>query len=317
MSLHPQVAALLERASRSPLPLYYEVPPAVARRLYRDSRAALTPDPPAVDSVQLRLAPGAAGPVPVRHYRPKGAAKDERLPALVYYHGGGWVIGGIDDFDTLGRQLAERTGCAVVLVDYRLAPEHRHPTAAEDAWAALRWVSGHVREIAGDAVPLIVAGDSAGGNLAAIVAQRARDEGGPYIALQVLVYPVTDCDLDTPSYLDPANQLMLTREAMIWFWDHYAPDQPSRERADASPLRAADLSGLPPAVILTAEHDPLLDEGEAYAQRLREAGVPVEHRRFAGQMHGFFTMVNVLPGSAAGIDHVVEALERHLAPLPA
>jgi acetyl esterase len=312
MAVDQATSAFLAQMVESGARPLHEMSPDEGRALMASLRELFGPGPDMARVEEARVTAG-DGSFPVRVLVPAGRPRG----VVVYYHGGGWVIGGIDDFDTLGRQLAERTGCAVVLVDYRLAPEHRHPTAAEDAWAALRWVSGHVREIAGDAVPLIVAGDSAGGNLAAIVAQRARDEGGSYIALQVLVYPVTDCDLDTPSYLDPANQLMLTREAMIWFWDHYAPDQPSRERADASPLRAADLSGLPPAVILTAEHDPLLDEGEAYAQRLREAGVPVEHRRFAGQMHGFFTMVNVLPGSAAGIDHVVEALERHLAPLPA
>ena len=204
---------------------------------------------------------------------------------IVYYHGGGWVLGSLDQFDALGRRLAEKTGCAVALVDYRLAPEHRFPTAVEDAWTALQWTAANLERIAGVPVPLIVAGDSAGGCLAAVVAQRAR-EAGPEIALQVLVYPVTDCDLDTDSYLDPANQLIIGRDSMAWFWDHYAPD-PS-VRPDASPLRAASLAVLPPAVILTAEHDPLRDEGEAYAERLAQDGVRVEHRRFDGQMHGFF-----------------------------
>jgi acetyl esterase len=149
------------------------------------------------------------------------------------------------------------------------------------------------------------------------MAQRARDNGGPAIALQVLVYPVTDCDLGNASGVDPGGQLMLTRDSMIWFWDHYAPDLKSRENADASPLRAANLSGLPPAVVLTAEHDVLRDEGEAYAARLREAGVAVEHKRFPGQMHGFFTMVNVLPGSAAGMEYAVVAIEKHLAGISA
>ena len=229
---------------------------------------------------------------------------------IVYYHGGGWVIGALDEFDTLGRQLAVRTGAAVALVDYRLAPEHRYPAAAEDAWAALRWVEDNRARFAGSRVPLIVAGDSAGGNLAAIVAQRAKAEGGPDLALQVLIYPVTDADVDNPSYTDPANALMLTREGMIWFWDHYAPDPVTRSNPDASPLQAADLSGLPPAVVLTAEHDVLRDEGEAYAERLRAAGVPVQHRRFAGQMHGFFSMVNVLPGAAAGLEYVAAEIDK-------
>ncbi|MFI7707869.1 alpha/beta hydrolase [Nonomuraea sp. NPDC049480] len=226
---------------------------------------------------------------------------------IVYYHGGGWVLGALDEFDTLGRQLAQRTSCAVVLVDYRLAPEHRYPVAARDAYTALLWTAG-----AFPGLPIVVAGDSAGGNLSAVVSRRARDEGGPAIALQVLIYPATDCDLDGACYSDPENQLLLTRDAMAWFWDHYAPDPAARTHPDASPLRAADLSGLPPAVVLTAEYDILRDEGEAYAERLRQAGVPVELRRFEGQMHVFFTMVNVLPGSAAGLDFVAGAVRRSL-----
>jgi acetyl esterase len=200
----------------------------------------------------------------------------------------------------------------VVNVDYRLAPEHRYPVAADDAWTALQWVSEHMTEIAGTAVPLVVMGDSAGGNLSAVVAQRARAAGGPEIASQVLIYPVTDADLDNDCYTDPENQLLLTRESMVWFWDHYAPDPASRLNPDASPNRAADLTGLAPAIVLTAEHDPLRAEGEAYAERLRDAGVPVELRRFPGQMHGFFTMVGLLPGSAAGIAYVTEQLDRAL-----
>jgi acetyl esterase len=234
---------------------------------------------------------------------------------IVYLHGGGWVIGALDEFDTLGRQLAQRTGAAVVLVDYRLAPEHRYPAAAEDAWTGVTWVAERVEDIAGTRVPLIVAGDSAGGNLTAIVTQRAKAEGGPEIALQVLVYPVTDADVDNATYVDPENQLMLTRESMIWFWDHYTPDASVRSNPDATPINGADLSDLPPAVVLTAEHDVLRDEGEAYAERLREAGVPVEQQRFAGQMHGFFTMVNVLPGAAAGLEYAAGHIDRHLAAL--
>jgi acetyl esterase len=237
---------------------------------------------------------------------------DEPTAVIVYYHGGGWVIGTLDDSDTLGRSLALRTGAVVALVDYRLAPEHRYPTAADDAWTALTWIDEHIEEFVGSRVPLIVAGDSAGGNLAAIVSQRTTAVGGPRLALQVLIYPVTDADLDTVSYTDPANALMVTREAMIWFWDHYAPDPESRHRIDASPFRATDLSGLPPAVVLTAEHDVLRDEGEAYADKLRAAGVPVVHRRFDGQMHGFFTMVNVLPGAADGMDFFVGEIVRRL-----
>jgi acetyl esterase len=233
---------------------------------------------------------------------------DSPKGVIVYYHGGGWVIGEIKDFDALGRILADRTGCAVMLVDYRMAPEYRYPTAVDDSWAALLWVDGHLEEIAGARVPIIVAGDSAGGNLSAVMTHRAKKAGGPRIALQVLVYPVTDCDLDTTTYTDPENQLMLNREAMAWFWDHYAPIAAHRVDPDASPLRDHDFEKLPPAVVLTAEHDVLRDEGELYVARLLKSGVTTKHFRVPGQMHGFFTMVNVLPGSQVGIDFVVDAI---------
>ncbi|UBU16152.1 alpha/beta hydrolase [Nonomuraea gerenzanensis] len=252
---------------------------------------------------ETTIAAGNGASFPARVLVPMGTPRG----VLLYFHGGGWVLGTLDEYDTLARELAARTGCTVVLPGYRLAPEHRYPTAARDAYAALRWVADRM-----PGRPIVVAGDSAGGNLSAVVTQRARDENGPAIALQVLVYPVTDCDLDRDSYLDPENQLMLTRDGLAWFWDHYAPDRAQRANPDASPLRAADLSGLPPALVLTAEHDVLRDEGEEYAERLREAGVPVELRRFEGQMHVFFTLVNVLPGSAAALTLVAERVAERL-----
>ena len=243
--------------------------------------------------------------IPGRVIVPNGEVRG----VFIYYHGGGWVIGALDEFDALGRKLAVRTKCAVVLVDYRLAPEHRFPVAVDDAYAALEWVAARRAEFGGAAdAPIVIGGDSAGGNLTAVVAQRARDRGGPEVALQVLVYPVTDADVDNASYTDPANALMLTREAMIWFWDHYAPDASQRAHPDASPLQADDLSGLPPALVLTAEHDVLRDEGEAYAEALKAAGNAVEFHRVPGQMHGFFTMLN-LPGSQTGLEHVGDVVD--------
>jgi acetyl esterase len=301
-------AFLAEMAASGAKPLH-EMTPEEARGLGAMLREMYGPGPEVARVTDVAIPSPGGGTIPARILVPG----DDPTAVIVYYHGGGWVIGAIAEFDTLGRQLAQRTGAVVVLVDYRLAPEHRYPAAADDAWTALRWVDEQLTEIAGSRVPLIVAGDSAGGNLAAIVAQRAKGEGGPEIALQVLVYPVTDADLDNATYVDAENQLMLTREGMIWFWDHYAPDVASRGNVDASPLQAEDLAGLPPAVVLTAEYDVLRQEGEAYAERLREAGVPVEFCRFPGQMHGFFTMVNVLPGSAAGLDYVGEQIDRHLA----
>jgi acetyl esterase len=253
--------------------------------------------------------PGPGDGVPVRVLVPPQGARG----VIVYLHGGGWVIGTIDEYDTLARKLAERTSCAVVLVGYRLAPEHPYPAAVDDCLAALEWTAGSLSEITGrDDVPLIVAGDSAGGNLAAVVARRARDGDGPVIDLQVLIYPVTDADLDRPSYTDPDNQLLLTRDGMRWFWDLYLPDAARRAEPDASPLRAASLAGLPPALVLTAEHDILRDEGEDYADRLRDAGVDVDLRRLEGQMHGFFTIL-LLPGSERGFQHVVRAVRACIA----
>lgn len=312
MAVDEATANFLQQMAESGFPPIHEMSPEEARGLTAAMNEMYGPGPEVARVEDTAVTSGGTS-VPLRVLVPH----DEPRGLLVYYHGGGWVIGALDEFDHLGRKLAQATGCAVVLVDYRLAPEHRYPAAVEDAWAALEWAGEHVEQIAGGRVPLIVSGDSAGGNLATIVARRARDAGGPQVSLQVLVYPVTDSDVDRPSYTDPENQLMLSRDGMIWFFDHYAPDRDVRREADLSPLHTADLSGLPPAVVALAEHDVLRDEGAAYADKLREAGVPVEQRLFDGQMHGFFTLVNILPGSQAGIDYVAEQVERHFAALPA
>lgn len=317
MALDQATTALLEEMAASGLSPLHELTPAEARGRMAALRGEAPPGPD-MFSVRDTRVRASGGFVPVRVLVPV----DQPRGVIVYYHGGGWVIGGLADFDKLGRLLARRTGCTVILVDYRLAPEYRFPTAVDDSWAALRWADEYRADLAtaglaGAGVPLIVAGDSAGGNLSAIMAQRARTAGGLRIALQVLVYPVTDCDLDSTSYRDPANQLMLSRESMVWFWDHYAPYPEARLHPDAAPLRNPNFAGLPPAVILTAEHDVLRDEGELYATRLLKAGVPVRHRRFAGQMHGFFTMVDLLPGAAEALDYVGAAIGEHLAGEPA
>lgn len=233
---------------------------------------------------------------------------------IVHCHGGGWVSMSIDDFDVFARLLASKTACAVVLPDYRLAPEHPYPAAVEDCWRTLQWADGQRKRVCGsDDAPLIVSGDSAGGNLAAVIAQRSVRCGGPKVDQQVLVYPVTQADLDGPGYLDPANQTLLSRADMAWFWDHYLPDTSRRSEPEASPLAAPDLRGLPPTVIVTAEHDVLSDEAGAYGRRLREAGVAVTERCFEGQMHVFLTMINVLPASAQGIDYLAEQIKLCLA----
>lgn len=255
------------------------------------------PDMAAVREVGVA---GDGGSITVRVLTPEADADG----IIVYYHGGGWVIGDLDGYDTLARQLAARTGCTVALVDYRLAPEHPFPTPVEDCWAALRWVEINRATLARADAPMIVMGDSAGGNLAAVMTQLARQEGRPRIDHQVLVYPVTDADFGRPSYLAASNQHMVDRRAMMWFFAHYAPQADVRSDPRVSPLRASDLSGLPPATVLLASNDPLHDEGAAYAAALAAAGVSVRSRTVDGQMHGFFSLVNILPGAAIGMDFV-------------
>lgn len=289
----------------------HEMTPEEARALGAQLKEMYGPGPEVAQVVEHTVPTPDGGSFPIRVIVPAGAPRG----MLIYYHGGGWVIGALDEFDHLGRKLANRTGCAVALVDYRLAPEHRYPTAADDAYLALEWMDAHLKEH-GMPLPIIVAGDSAGGNLSAVVAQRARDRKGPAIAMQVLIYPVTDANFEHPSYLAPENQLMLTRESMIWFWDHYAPEAASRAEPGASPLQAKDLSGLPPALVITAEHDVLRDEGEAYAARLQAAGVPTELTRYPGQMHGFFTLL-MLPAGNEAVEQIAGAIESHLAAQPA
>lgn len=249
-----------------------------------------------VGRVEDRSVPGASGgpPIPVRLYWPRTAG--DRLPLLVFFHGGGWVIGDLDSHDPLCRAMANETGAVVMAVDYRLAPEHHFPAAAEDAYAATAWAHAHAAELGAAPSRLAVAGDSAGGNLAAVVALMARDRGGPRLRLQVLVYPVVDCARNTPSYRANAEGYFLTAAHMRWYWEQYLGTADG-SHPYASPLRARDMSGLPPAYVVTAEFDPLRDEGEAYAQRLREAGVPVTARRYDGMFHGFFSLAELLPAA--------------------
>jgi acetyl esterase len=299
-------AFLTEMAASGVKPIAESTPEEV--RALTASLAELYGSGPEMERVEDRMVPVEGGSIAARVLVPRGRPRG----VLIYYHGGGWVIGGnLDEFDTLGRKLADRTRCAVVLVDYRLAPEHRYPIAVDDSYAALEWVNERIAEIAGANVPIIVAGDSAGGNIAAVMARRSRDLGGPPIAFQALVYPVTDADLDNASYTAAENQLLLDRPSMVWFWDHYLPDADRRAEPDASPLRAGDLSGLPPAIVLTAEYDVLRDEGEAYADQLTAAGVAVERHRHAGQMHGFFTLLMV-PGHEDAIDQIASAIDTHV-----
>jgi acetyl esterase len=309
MALHPQLVALLERAAKSPLPPYYEVPAPVARRLYRDTRGALTPDPPAVEASWLLLAPGPAGPVPVRAYRPKGAGKDEILPALVYFHGGGWVIGDLDTHDVVCRTLANGARCAVFSVEYRKAPESPFPAAVEDCFSALSFIcsSGSLKI---NPKQVAVAGDSAGGNLATVMALMARDTGGPAISFQVLIYPGCDQRMAHPSIKGNGEGYLLTEKSMLYFRGFYLPNPKDWLDWRASPLLAKSLKGLPPAYVLTAGFDPLVDEGKEYAERMQKEGVAVEYKNYPDMVHGFITMGRVLDTANSALADCAQALKK-------
>jgi acetyl esterase len=302
--VHPQAQRLLDGKAAAGRPPLWELTVEEARAGV-GANAALIGAGPDVASVRDIVLPAQGGELAGRVYSPSAAAPG----VVVYFHGGGWVVGSVEAWDASCRALAVASGCDLLSVEYRLAPEHPFPAAADDASDALAW-AGSVGGLAAGR-PIVVAGDSAGGNLAAVAALRARQAGGPPIALQVLVYPVTDCDLDRPSYRHyDGNELILNRADMAWFWNRYAPDPAARSHPDASPLRAADLAGLPPAYLITAEHDPLRDEGFDYADRLRAAGVPVEHRHFGAQIHGFFTFVNLLEDADKAVAGAGAAIRR-------
>jgi acetyl esterase len=298
VSLHPQVEQLLERAAKSPLPQLHEVPAHVARRIYRDTRAALAPKAPEVAEARLLIAPG---PVALRHYRPQGARADAQLPALVYFHGGGWVIGDLDTHDVLCRQFANGARCAVYSVDYRMGPEHPFPAAVEDCVAATQFVAARHALIA-------VGGDSAGGNLAAVVSLHARDHGGPPIAYQLLVYPATDQRLQQPSIRRNGEGYLLTKKGIDYFQAQYLPRKEDLLDWRASPLLAKSLAGLPPAYVITAAYDPLLDEGRAYAERMAREGVAVAYREYADMVHGFILFGGVLDTANAAVAECCEKL---------
>jgi acetyl esterase len=271
-----------------------------------EQRTRLTggiPEP--VDQVISGEVPGANGAIPVRIYVPQGSRP---MPGLVYFHGGGWARGSLETHDPLCRSLANAGGCIVVSVDYRMAPEHTFPAAIDDALAATRWVANNAQQLGIDPRNLAVGGDSAGGNLAAAVALVLRDEGGPPLVHQLLLYPVTDHNFDTGSYLENAEGYMLTREAMRFYWRIYLRNEADADDQRASPLRARDFSNLPAALVITAEFDPLRDEGRAYAERLRDAGTPVVYSEYAGMVHGFATTAGVLDKGKQAVQEAGAAL---------
>jgi acetyl esterase len=294
-TLDADAAVVFKAFQEAGRPPYESVSPAEARELYLRARAVTNPEPPELASVQPLAIPSPAGSIPARVYTPKTPRQTSGLaPALVFFHGGGWVIGDLDSHDVVCRKLADVGRLIVISVDYRLAPEHKFPAAIDDAITATTWIAGNARQLGIDAARLSVGGDSAGGNLAAVVALAARDGNGPVIAGQVLIYPATDFAMTHPSHHEPETSVLLTHSVIRWFRDHYLNDAADVGNWRASPARAATLAGLPPAFVLTAGADPLRDEGDEYAMRLKQAGVPVTHRSFPGQFHGFFTMGKLL-----------------------
>lgn len=281
----------------------------ISAAAYRTMNAAV-PRPPSMISLaeitDLTI-PGPDGALPVRIYK---SSLDANQPGVVFFHGGGFVICGLDSHDGLCRALSKAVGCTVVSVDYRLAPEAKFPAAVEDSYAATVWVAKNAASLGIDPNRIAVAGDSAGANLATVAALLSRERGGPKLMHQLLIYPVTDLTCTTESYNLFARDYFLTKEMMVWFRDHYLPDGHDPADPLASPLHTADVAGLPPATVITAEYDPLRDEGEAYAQRLKKAGVAVDMKRYDGVFHGFFSMSGVLPQADQALAFATERLRQ-------
>ena len=295
VTLDPDAAAVFKAFQEAGRPPYETLTPKQAREYYLAGRPITNPEPPELKSIEPLSIPAPHGSIPARVYTPKAPRLAAGLaPCLVFFHGGGWVIGDLDSHDVVCRKLADEGQLVVISVDYRLAPEHKFPAAIDDAIAATKWIADNANKLAIDAGRLTVGGDSAGGNLAAVVAIAARDGNGPAISGQVLIYPAIDFALTHPSHSEPETSILLTHTVIKWFRDHYLNGTADVHDWRASPARATTLIGLPPAYVLTAGADPLRDEGDEYADRLEEAGVAVTYRHFPGQFHGFFTMGKLL-----------------------
>jgi len=295
VTLDPDAAAVFKTFQEAGQPPYETLTVPHVRKLFAKGAVFTDPEPPELKSVQAITIPSPAGSIPARVYTPlKLMTVDGLAPCLVFFHGGGWVIGDLNTHDVVCRRLADEGQLMVISVDYRLAPEHKFPAAVDDALAATKWIAANAKELGVDAARLVIGGDSAGGNLAAVTTISARDGDGPKIAGQLLIYPAIDFAMTHPSHSEPGTSVLLSHEAMTWFRDHYLNGPADIDDWRASPVRAETLSGLPPAYVLTAGGDPLRDEGDEYARRLKEAGVAVTYRHYAGQFHGFFTMGKLL-----------------------
>jgi acetyl esterase len=309
MPLDPAAKAMMDQMKAAGMPEIDTLPPVQLRQVTTQMFRAQGGTPEPVHQVEDRRIPGPAGEIPVRIYKPAASGP---LPVLVFFHGGGFVIGDLDSHDAACRALTNQAGCITAAIDYRLAPEHKYPAAVDDCYAAAKWVSDHAHELGGDPARLAVGGDSAGGNLSAVVSLMARDRGGPKIAFQLLVYPATDMACNTYSH-KTFTDYFLTDRSIRYFLGHYLRGEADRKDPAASPALAASHKGLPPALIITAEFDPLRDEGEAYGEILRKAGVPVTVTRYDGMIHGFFTMGLVLRQGREAISQAAGALRTALA----
>ena len=310
--LHPQARALLDLMAQRGVPPMHTLTPAEARRMYLQRRSFTQPDAPAVGDVHELRADGPHGGIALRAYRPSGAAPDAPLPGLVYFHGGGWTIGDLDTHDVLCRELANGAGCAVVAVDYRLAPEHRFPAAVDDSHAAVRWLREQGASLGLDASRIALGGDSAGGNLGAVTAIAMRNAGEAPARLQLLIYPATDMRAVAPSHTHNGQGYLLTADSIAYFRGHYMPDAGQWTDWRASPLLAEDLSHLPPAFVLTAGFDPLRDEGRQYADALSAAGVATQYVCFERQIHGFITMGRIIDEANTALALCASMLRRAL-----
>lgn len=307
MTLDPVIQAMLEKAAAQPQ--WHTLTPEAVRATDM-ARYALIGRPD-VAAVEDRAIPGPHGDIGIRIYRPSG---EKNLPLIVFFHGGGFVICSVDTHDGFCRQLCRRTGAIVVSVEYALAPEHKFPAGIDEALAAARWVGDHAGELGGDPEAIALAGDSSGGNFAAVTAMRIRDEGGPRIAAQLLVYPVTDHpSAGTASYAERATGCGLTARTMEWFWSHYLPADADPAHPHISPNRAENLAGLPPAYVVTAEYDPLRDEGGSFAERLSAAGVDATHVRYGDVHHGFLPWIGIIGRSEEAMQAACDWLKRKFA----
>lgn len=307
MPLDPQAQEVLDQLAALGLPATHTISPQEAR-VNRLSRPMATG--PGVAKVEDRTIPSGSAQVPVRIYTPEGSGP---FPALAWFHGGGWVVGNLETADATARHLTVEADCVVVSVDYRLAPEAKFPAAADDCYAATQWIAQHASGINVDPSRIAVGGDSAGGNLAAVVCLMAKDRGGPSITSQILVYPVTARDFGTGSYRDNGSGYGLTLDTMNWYWNHYLANEADAANPYAAPLQAKDLAGLPPALVITAEFDPLRDEGKAYAERLQAGGVTAIYSCYDGMIHGFFGMSAVVDKGKQAIAEAAGALKRAFA----